>query len=104
MLLLNGSVLPHQRRGRLGHFRLCGRIITNASNLPTSRNDMLTLLCDGVFLTRMDLRNDPITRSCVITGDDEADQTPRAESGCQFCPDNSTSCKQITSIAWLDAD
>src|SRR2546426_933044 len=104
MLPLNGSVLPHQRRGRLGHFRLCGRIITNASNLPTSRNDMLTLLYDGVFLTRMELRKDPITRSWVITGDDVADQTPRAEAGCQFCPDSSTSSQQITSMAGIDGD
>src|SRR5438876_10689381 len=104
MLLLNGSVLPHQRRGRLGHFRLCGRIITNASNLPTSRNDMLTLLCDGVFLTRRELTEDPIMRSWVSTGADVAGQTPRAEAGCQFCPDSSTSSQQITSMAGIDGD
>src|SRR6266550_1694885 len=65
---------------------------------------MLTLLCDGVFLTRMELRKDPITRSWVITGDDVADQTPRAEAGCQFCPDSSTSSQQITSMAGIDGD
>src|SRR5437870_12478903 len=65
---------------------------------------MLTLLYDGVFLTRMELRKDPITRSWVITGDDVADHTPRAEAGCQFCPDSSTSSQQITSMAGSDAD
>ncbi len=66
---------------------------------------MLTLPCSGVFLTRMELRKDPITRSWVITGDDVTDQTPRAEAGCQFCPDSSsTSSQQITSMAGIDGD
>src|SRR5438132_13511502 len=65
---------------------------------------MLTLLCDGVFLTRMELRKDPITRSWVITGDDVADQTPRAEAGCPFCLDSSISSQQIASMAGIDGD
>src|SRR5437667_11330505 len=65
---------------------------------------MLTLLYSGVFLTRMELRKDPITRSWVITGDDVSDQTPRAEAGCPFCLDSSISSQQIASMAGIDGD
>jgi len=35
----------------------------------------------------MDLRKDPITRSWVITGDDDPDSAPRETAFCNFCPD-----------------
>jgi UDPglucose--hexose-1-phosphate uridylyltransferase len=46
----------------------------------------------------MELRKDPITRSWVITGDDEAEASPRAESLCQFCPESSRPAQLISTL------
>ena len=88
MLLLDGGILPHQRRGRLGHFerascadynklrvRCCTRCMASAGFCAkcirtTVARSQLTRLDADVFLTAMELRKDPITRSWVITGDD----------------------------------
>jgi len=63
---------------------------------------MLTLGCGGVFLTPMELRKDPITRSWVITGDDVTEQAPRVEAACRFCPESNMSPQQIASMPGID--
>src|SRR6266852_4469497 len=63
---------------------------------------MLTLLCSGVFLTRMELRKDPITRSWVITGDDVPDTTPRSEHFCRFCPDSPVLPQLVSNMPGID--
>ena len=78
MFLLDGGILPHQRRGRLGHCRAasCADYNKAAATLHVrDAKSQLTVLPPDVFLTRMELRKDPITRSWVITGDDVPDAT-----------------------------
>jgi UDPglucose--hexose-1-phosphate uridylyltransferase len=50
----------------------------------------------------MELRKDPITRSWVITGDDAADNLPRAEPFCRLCPDAPSSPQAISNMPGLD--
>lgn len=50
----------------------------------------------------MELRKDPITRSWVITGDDVADNAPRAESFCRFCADSPGPVQIVSTMSGLD--
>jgi UDPglucose--hexose-1-phosphate uridylyltransferase len=47
----------------------------------------------------MELRKDPITRSWVITGDDDAESGPRPEAACAFCPDSAFPLQVVSSIS-----
>lgn len=47
----------------------------------------------------MELRKDPITRSWVITGDDDPDNAPRSEVFCKFCPDSPQSPQLISNLS-----
>jgi len=46
----------------------------------------------------MELRKDPITRSWVITGDDVADNSPKVETTCPFCPDSTIPVQLVASM------
>src|SRR5271155_338865 len=46
----------------------------------------------------MELRKDPITRSWVMTGDDPAETTPRAQTACRFCPDSPDATQVIAAL------
>jgi len=48
-----------------------------------------------VFSFSVELRKDPITRSWVITGDDQSESVPRPESTCRFCPGSKHSTHEI---------
>ncbi|HEY7618092.1 MAG TPA: DUF4931 domain-containing protein [Terriglobales bacterium] len=58
----------------------------------------MTAARQGVFLTAMELRKDPITRSWVITGDDVPDGAPRSESFCRLCPDSTAAPQPVASL------
>ena len=47
----------------------------------------------------MELRKDPITRSWVITGDDNPDTSARSEPVCRFCPDSSQPAQLVASLS-----
>ena len=50
----------------------------------------------------MELRKDPITRSWVITGDDAAENTPRAEAFCRFCPETPAAPQVVSNMPGID--
>lgn len=47
----------------------------------------------------MELRKDPITRSWVITGDDNPDTSARSEPVCRFCPDSAQPAQLVASLS-----
>jgi len=106
MFFLDGSILPHQRSGRLSHSMRASAdynkaepgfspVISDPCPLIFSSNSQLTAFASGVLLCAgrktMELRKDPITRSWVMTGDEPGDMGARSDSPCSFCPDTSSS-------------
>jgi UDPglucose--hexose-1-phosphate uridylyltransferase len=101
MFFLDGSILPHQRSGRLGHLSGLRRIITKrrrdplcdfaciAWKIPLQFPVDSTSLPVFSFFFAMELRKDPITRSWVMTGDDTGDAGSRPDAPCPFCSDSS---------------
>jgi UDPglucose--hexose-1-phosphate uridylyltransferase len=49
----------------------------------------------------MELRKDLITRSWVITGDDDPDNPPRSESFCRLCPDSRDAPQLVASMSGI---